>query len=717
MSTSLGHLTAAELEQHGAALRALGRSLLAGEAEDLVQDGWVQALQAGPPRHLHGWLAGTLRRLAAGRRRRDARRRARELQAARPEAMPSAASSAAAAETARRIAAAVERLAEPYRTAVVLRFWHGLEPRQLAVRLGVPANTARSRVQRGIEMLRSGLSQDAGSRAAWAAPLSALLDEGAASTASTAAWLPALLLMKTKLLVGAAAVLVLGSGLLLVVAQPGAARPSAPPGVTVASSPPAEVAATPPPQTQGDRSMAAAPGRTALTVHVVDEHDAPLADIEVEAFAEGGVPPLTARTDAGGTARLSLPASKHWVCADAGGTRVRPDLHSPFAEVEAHGEPCEVRLVMERYSCTVQVRLVDDLGTPVAGVVVTRRPESTGGRTPTELTTDAGGLATFTGLPPGRRWFELEGHDEDDLSVAIPDQRRSCDVERDGFARLDVELPRKATVHFRVQGVAGAEVNFQLQADSHFQGRRSWYCCTQHGEAMQRVPPGRCSFRPHLDAAAAAVIRGEITFEATPGATIEVPIPLEAARGVLVVTVLDEHGQPVDNASVFAIGGIAASYWNKGLWNATAAGGRYEIRGIPDGPLILMVDGRSARGRNLAFFGGTDAKPYLELAGPQSDLTVVLNDAYTIRGKAFDARNRPLTSGTVSLGMAAGSRSDSANLREETQGQFEFQGLRPGKYPLWLKNREEGPPDAEVEVGPRATPSHTAEIELRPRAR
>src|SRR5262249_45584416 len=90
--------------------------------------------------------------------------------------------------------------------------------------------------------------------------------------------------------------------------------------------------------------------------------------------------------------------------------------------------------------------------------------------------------------------------------------------------------------------------------------------------------------------------------------------------------------------------------------------------------------------------------------------------------RVLDAQERPLLDGEVSLGRAAGSQSDRVSLGRDrrgaptTPGAFEFRCLRPGKYPLWIGAEVKGPPDAEVEIGPRATPSHAAQVVLRQRA-
>lgn len=151
-----------------AALRRLAQGLLYDRhrAEDVVQEAWLAALRAGPPGPpgpgLGGWLTETVKRLARNRRREEARRRKREEQGARVETVPGPADLAARIEILRKLLDAVEALEEPYRSAVALRYLEDLPPREIARRMGVPVNTARTHVRRGLERLRARLDGERG---------------------------------------------------------------------------------------------------------------------------------------------------------------------------------------------------------------------------------------------------------------------------------------------------------------------------------------------------------------------------------------------------------------------------------------------------------------------------------------------------------------------------------------------------------------------------
>lgn len=173
-------------------VRALARSLVRSDADadDLAQEAWVAAMRAPPSSaaSARGWFASVLRNAARMRHRGDVRRSDREERAARPEGEPGAAEVVARAEEQRRVADAVLGLAEPYRTAVLLRFLEELPPREVAARTGVPVETARSRIQRGLAQLRERLdAAHGGDGSAWKAALLPLTGFGADRAAAAAA--------------------------------------------------------------------------------------------------------------------------------------------------------------------------------------------------------------------------------------------------------------------------------------------------------------------------------------------------------------------------------------------------------------------------------------------------------------------------------------------------------------------------------------------------
>lgn len=155
-------------------------------AEDLTQDALLVALRR-PPRaagSMRVWLARVTRNLAFNRRRGEERRRGREIDSAREERLPSSSTLVEQVEIERLVAKEVLRLPEPYRTTLLLRFHEEVTPQELARDQGVPAGTVRSRLKRGLDLLRERLdAKSGGDRRAWLQALAPLVPEWSTPTA------------------------------------------------------------------------------------------------------------------------------------------------------------------------------------------------------------------------------------------------------------------------------------------------------------------------------------------------------------------------------------------------------------------------------------------------------------------------------------------------------------------------------------------------------
>lgn len=180
------------LLKHAGFVRALAFAALRGDAEseDLAQDAWVAALQHAPaePSRQRSWFVRVVKNRAAELLRVRGRRDRRERVAAERRRAPASTDDLAEqAETGRRLVGAVLALDEPFRSAILLRFHEDLPPREVAERLGVPVETARSRVRRGLERLRVSMSQGARAHGSdWRAALVPLVPGGARSGTSIA---------------------------------------------------------------------------------------------------------------------------------------------------------------------------------------------------------------------------------------------------------------------------------------------------------------------------------------------------------------------------------------------------------------------------------------------------------------------------------------------------------------------------------------------------
>jgi RNA polymerase sigma factor (sigma-70 family) len=158
-----------QLLRHVGKTRQLARSLLGDEsaAEDAVQETWVSASRRPPPEAPGPWLGVALRNRLLNRAREERRRVAREEQT--PPAMPPASPEELLArlEMHRKLVEAVARLAEPYRQAVLLRYFEELSSSDIGARLGIPAATVRGRLKTALDLLREDLDRAPGGRKAW----------------------------------------------------------------------------------------------------------------------------------------------------------------------------------------------------------------------------------------------------------------------------------------------------------------------------------------------------------------------------------------------------------------------------------------------------------------------------------------------------------------------------------------------------------------------
>lgn len=202
------------IRREAPALRRLAEGLLSDDlrAQEAMQELRIARWRnhATPPStaYARGWL----RNVAARLRRDGARRRRHELEAGstRPQHAPPTDQRLARHETVQMLAEAVSALSEPFREAVVQRFYQQLPPREIAARLGVPVATVRSRIRRGLEELRRMLDRRDGDPEAWRLGLIACfgLEGGRGAAAATLPLFTGWLMSKSAL---ALVALVLGT--------------------------------------------------------------------------------------------------------------------------------------------------------------------------------------------------------------------------------------------------------------------------------------------------------------------------------------------------------------------------------------------------------------------------------------------------------------------------------------------------------------------------
>ena len=140
------------------------------DSDDVVQQTWVAVLTTSSDtvRKPKTWLAKIAKNRSIDLIRRRRVRRVREQGVDEPSSGPSPDESLENDSVRSTVCEAVSRLSEPYRTSIELRFFEGLPPREVARRMGVPVETARTRIKRALASLRTRLDSDfPGGREAW----------------------------------------------------------------------------------------------------------------------------------------------------------------------------------------------------------------------------------------------------------------------------------------------------------------------------------------------------------------------------------------------------------------------------------------------------------------------------------------------------------------------------------------------------------------------
>jgi protocatechuate 3,4-dioxygenase beta subunit len=130
-----------------------------------------------------------MRNLARERGRTDGRRRAREEFAARSEASETTETAVERIAVQRELVEAVLELGEPYREAILLRFFEELPPREIARRLDAPVATVNSRIARGLGELRRKLDHSHGERRSWLVLLAPFVEPSHSAAPTLGTWI------------------------------------------------------------------------------------------------------------------------------------------------------------------------------------------------------------------------------------------------------------------------------------------------------------------------------------------------------------------------------------------------------------------------------------------------------------------------------------------------------------------------------------------------
>ena len=142
---------------HGAWVRRLALRMVAdpNEADDVVQEALLTALLHRPKAEaeLRPWLAEVTRNVVRKIRRSEARSRRREERAAKEESCWDLTRTIEEAERRDQLESLIADLREPYRSAILLHFYAGQTPAQIAASENLRLAAVYKRIQRGLVAL------------------------------------------------------------------------------------------------------------------------------------------------------------------------------------------------------------------------------------------------------------------------------------------------------------------------------------------------------------------------------------------------------------------------------------------------------------------------------------------------------------------------------------------------------------------------------------
>lgn len=630
-SESTRRETGEELLRHVQWLRRLARELVNDPlgAEDLVQDACVAALREPPRagRAWRPWLRTVVQNAAFQRFRARGRRTQRERDAREPAQAASPGEAAERLDTERRLTDELARLEEPLRTTLMLRYYDGLEPTEIARRLGVPAGTVRWRVKRGLDTLRERLDQSFGERSAWCAlllPLAGGRELAAAGLAGSAATMSGVLAMNalTKSLVGAAAVAALAitlgvTGVLpdslwpfrVEPVAPLAVRPYAPPPEAIApelaeanESPRTNVSHATPAPVEAVAASAAEASRSFVDVRAVDEAGNPIPAARLDRLGVEG----SARAGGDGRMRLELEDSTEAFGASFElGARGFASLR---LEAVVHpGESVHLGTQVLAPGGAVSGRVVDVDGRPIANASIqagdaglpqrdldTLRLQPAGGSVPSTRTDEVGHF-TLDRLAEGqvRIWARAPEY----LAGFSPPVQVRAGEEAYGLELVLQPTPRENQIVVSVldpdgKALPGAMLEFRMQSPgivrsgserADAEGRHTFVVSKDTRASITAKDP-----EDRYGPASAADLR--------PGDAVT-RLRLSAAEP-LAIQVHELGGAPVELFG-FALLSADGSSEQQSAPRATRAGGRAQAR-LPRGDFFVSID---APGHELARLG------------------------------------------------------------------------------------------------------------------
>lgn len=691
--------------EHTAFVRSVARAALQGDdlVDDVVQETMITALEESQSRRgsLRAWLAGVARNKAHNLIRRRTSNRRREERVARGEATDGVYDLVERAEEGRRLVAAVLSLDELYKRPVLLRYYEGLPPREIARRLEVPVETARTRVRRGIEQLREALGDAPEKRrGTWRVALLPLVRDPQASRAAPGLIAGGGIVGKKVMAWALVLVVVVGTGLWLrswvevrreKEPEPHGEASSGDlergrPHLSASDPNDAERAGVGPAlidMTQVDRSRD-------LHGWVVDTEGAPVPGASVGALT---YPWRTLGAVTSHERHIESIAGPSTVSAPDGSFRISLERDRLVnVRVSAPGFPVtewaylqageRITLVLGEPTRLVVVATHDD-EEPVEGLPIRFfvDPERTGKWIDKTVSTDAAGRAVFDGLPGGLKGL-LHPH---------PHRAGLGDP-----GLLEIELPTRGELIRRIALPAGKTLRGRVVSSPTNEPIEGAYVSTnrafvpavrtdRHGDYEVYGWAGQAGTTLHVGAPGFVHGSVEVNGEVVPAVKLQ---PGHTLRGRIV----DAQRKPIARALVSVRETAGTSRKTHTPRSAVSNDdGEFVLRGVGWTPQALVAH-RPGYGRLLRVVQGH---------GRQEDLgDLTLQPPCTVRGKITDSSGAPLPRTPVTLTPVNDLRRTLRRLERWTDdlGRFSFPDLEAGSFRLKVGSRFEPLLQQRVEV-------------------
>ena len=452
------------------------------------------------------------------------------------------------------------------------------------------------------------------------------------------------------------------------------------------------------PETEANVALVLSEGGYA-TGQVVDGEGLPLAGrVRLEAF-EGRVLPGpiadTVTTRAGADGRFALGPLPLGTIG-LGISEPRHTARRVDVTIPGRGRTVDAGTIALESGLAVRGTVRDGDSNPLAGARVLAQSRSRGERARAETVTEADGTFFVGGLRPAL--YEVTA-----LAPGFAPSRAQGDA---GGPPLSLVLQPGGEITGRVVDAQGnavedAEVEAGLSEEAQFDGPGGYGRSDEGSGRFTLRELGGGSYLLQVQ----AHLRGEATLRGVrvaTGRTTDVGVVTLSAGGVVSGLVVDTDGSGIPGATVQLEKDLEMQYGR--LATQTAAGGAFELRGVPPGRINVLVE-------HPAF---ATPKPVVTDVDPEKEptpLRIVLTRGARLEGRAHRRDGSPFAGARVRV-SSPDATSDSEPAPIGGDGSFVVEHLPPGRAMVRLMTVMPRDPSG---PGPRTVmlPVATQEVELR----